>query len=208
MLPDPVGGVGIERGRRFVQKQQLGLVDQRLRQRHPGLLPRRKLAGRAVEEVAEVKFLGQSSNAFPLTLAKTAPGIFTYPSSEQAAVIQYDTKGNFSYNASSTPATAGWTIVRYVTGEGVVVPPATDGAVTVATGNPPSTPTPAAGAPTVLFNNKTPATLSFYGEAPGFVSGLMQLNVVVPPGAGTGAVPVTVTIGGNSTQAGVTVYLQ
>jgi uncharacterized protein (TIGR03437 family) len=36
----------------------------------------------------------------------------------------------------------------------------------------------------------------------------MQINVVVPSGAGTGAVPVTVTIGGNSTQAGVTVQLQ
>jgi uncharacterized protein (TIGR03437 family) len=156
----------------------------------------------------EVKFLGQSSNAFPLTLASTAPGIYTYPGSEQAAVYQYDTKGNLSYNNSSTPATAGWSLVLYLTGEGAVVPSATTGSVTVPSGNPPSTPTPAAGAPTVLFNNKTPATLSFYGEAPGFVSGLMQINVVVPPGAGTGAVPVTVTIGGNSSQAGVTVYLQ
>jgi uncharacterized protein (TIGR03437 family) len=156
----------------------------------------------------EVKFLGQSSNAFPLTLASTAPGIFTYAGSQQAAAYQYSPQGIGSYNASSTPATAGWILVLYVTGEGVVVPPATTGSVTVASGNPPSTPTPAAGAPTVLFNNKTPATLAFYGEAPGFVSGLMQLNVVVPPGAGTGAVPVTVTIGGNSTQAGVTVFLQ
>jgi len=30
----------------------------------------------------------------------------------------------------------------------------------------------------------------------------------VPPNAGTGAVPITVTIGGNSSQAGVIVYLQ
>jgi uncharacterized protein (TIGR03437 family) len=156
----------------------------------------------------EVKFLGQSSNAFSLTLASTAPGIFTYPSSQQAAVYQYDPKGNESPNASSTPATAGWTLVLYLTGEGAVVPAAATGSVTVATGTPPSTPKPAAGAPNVLFNNTTPATLSFYGEAPGYVSGLMQLNVVVPPNAGTGAVPITVTIGGNSSQAGVIVYLQ
>jgi uncharacterized protein (TIGR03437 family) len=156
----------------------------------------------------EVKFLGQTSNAFPLTLASTAPGIYTYPSSQQAAAYQYAPNGTGSYNASSTPATAGWTLLLYVTGEGVVVPPATDGAVTVAASAPPYTPQPAAGQPTVLFNNKTPATVSFYGEAPGFVSGLMQMNVVVPPNAGTGEVPVTVTIGGNSTQAGVIVYLQ
>jgi uncharacterized protein (TIGR03437 family) len=153
----------------------------------------------------EVKFLGQSSNAFPLTLASTAPGIFTYPGSEQAAVYQYAPNGIGSYNNSSTPATAGWTIVLYVTGEGGLAPPATTGSVTAST---PPYPVPAAGAPTVLFNNNTPATISFYGEAPGFISGLMQLNVVVPAGAGTGAVPVTVTIGGNSTQAGVTVQLQ
>jgi len=156
----------------------------------------------------EVTFLGQTSNAFPLTLASTAPGIFTYAGAEQAAAIQYDPKGNFSYNASSTPATAGWTIVLYVTGEGVVVPSANTGAVTVAASTPPYTAVPAAGAPTVLFNNNTPATVSFYGEAPGLVSGVMQLNVVVPPGAGTGAVPITVTIGSNSSQAGVTVALQ
>ena len=153
----------------------------------------------------EVTFLGQTSNAFQLTLASTAPGIFTYAGAEQAAAIQYDPKGNFSYNASSTPATAGWTIVLYVTGEGVVVPSANTGGVTAST---PPYATPAAGAPTVLFNNKTPATVSFYGEAPGLVSGVMQLNVIVPPGAGTGAVPITVTIGSNSSQAGVTVALQ
>jgi len=157
----------------------------------------------------EVKFLGQSSNAFPVTLATTAPGIFTAAGGTgEAAINQYDPKGNESSNAASTPATAGWTIVLYLTGEGAVIPAAATGSVTVAASAPPYTPQPAAGQPTVLFNNSTPATISFYGEAPGFVSGLMQMNVVVPSGAGTGAVPVTVTIGGNSTQAGVTVYLQ
>jgi uncharacterized protein (TIGR03437 family) len=155
----------------------------------------------------EVQYLQQKSNAFSLTLATTAPGIFTAAGSEQAAAYQYDTQGNFSYNTAATPAKAGWTIVFYVTGEGVVVPAANTGAVTVAASAPPYTPVPAAGAPSVRIGTQ-PATVSFYGEAPNFVSGLMQLNVVVPSGAGTGAVPIVVTVGNNSSQAGVTVALQ
>lgn len=156
----------------------------------------------------EVKYLGQTSNAFPLTVATTSPGLFSAVGSTQAAAYQYDTQGNGSYNSAATPAKAGWTLVLYVTGEGVVVPAATSGGVTQfnSSANPP-VPVPAAGAPTVRIGPQ-PATVSFYGEAPGFVSGLMQLNVVVPAGAGTGAVPVVVTVGGNSTQAGTTVALQ
>ena len=59
MPADPVGGIGIERRRRLVQQQQLGLVDQRLRQRHAGLLPGRELAVGAVEEFAEVEIGGE-----------------------------------------------------------------------------------------------------------------------------------------------------
>ena len=40
----PVGGVGIERGRRLVEQQQLGLVEQRLGEAHARLLPGRQLA--------------------------------------------------------------------------------------------------------------------------------------------------------------------
>ena len=34
----PVGGVGIERGGRFVEQQHVGMVEQRLGDRHAGLL--------------------------------------------------------------------------------------------------------------------------------------------------------------------------
>ena len=36
----PVGRVGIERGRRFVEQQKIRFVQQGFRERHPGLLPR------------------------------------------------------------------------------------------------------------------------------------------------------------------------
>ena len=63
MLPDPVGGIGIERRRRLVQQQQLRLVDQRLRQRHAGLLPGGELAVGAVEEVVEIEIGGELLDA-------------------------------------------------------------------------------------------------------------------------------------------------
>jgi uncharacterized protein (TIGR03437 family) len=155
----------------------------------------------------EVLYLNQTSNIDQIGEVATAPGIFVAPGSSQAAALQFDTQGNVTYNTSATPAKAGWILELYVTGEGVVIPAATTGSVTVAASAPPYTPVPAAGKPNVLIGNQ-PATLSFYGEAPNYVSGLMQLNVVVPPGAGTGPVNIVVTIGGNSTQANVTVFLQ
>jgi uncharacterized protein (TIGR03437 family) len=153
----------------------------------------------------EVLYLGQSSNDWSVSLAATAPGIFTANSSGtgQAAADQVDNNGNITVNLASAPAKAGWTIVLYMTGEGVVSPLPADGAVT--TGVAPI-PVPLV-APTVLVGNQ-PATVSFYGEAPGIVSGVMQVNVIVPAGAGTGAQPVTVTMGSTSSQTGVTVSLQ
>ena len=55
----PVGGVGIERGGRLVEQQHLRLVDQRLGERHAGLLSGRELAGRPVEQVGEVELVRQ-----------------------------------------------------------------------------------------------------------------------------------------------------
>lgn len=155
----------------------------------------------------EVKYLGQTSNAFPVSLATgagTAPGLFTLPGSEQAAALQFDAQGNpQGYNASGTPAKAGWILELFLTGEGAVSPPITAGSVTPING---PYPQPLV-KPNVLINNQ-PATVSFYGEAPGLVSGVLQLNVVVPPGAGTGPQLISISMGTSATQAGVTVYLQ
>jgi hypothetical protein len=59
IAPDHVGGVRIERGGRLIEQQQLGPVDQGLRQQHPGLLPGRQPAGRAIEEGREIEVGGE-----------------------------------------------------------------------------------------------------------------------------------------------------
>jgi uncharacterized protein (TIGR03437 family) len=51
------------------------------------------------------------------------------------------------------------------------------------------------------------ATVIYAGGAPGQIAGVMQVEVVVPAGAGTGAVPVLVTAAGASS-VGASVYLK
>jgi uncharacterized protein (TIGR03437 family) len=150
---------------------------------------------------AEVKYLGQASNAFILQTTTTAPGIFTTNGGTgTAAMNQYDASGNFQgQNSGSNPASPGWVLVLYVTGEGAI-PAAVDGSVTSSI-----TVKPLVGAPTVLIDN-LPATVAYYGEAYGIVSGVMQVNVQIPTGIRTSqADTISLTIGGNTSQNGVTI---
>jgi uncharacterized protein (TIGR03437 family) len=59
----------------------------------------------------------------------------------------------------------------------------------------------------VLINGQ-PALYVYTGEAPGLVAGMMQLNVQIPASAPPGDLPITVSIGGNISQNGVTVSVQ
>ena len=157
----------------------------------------------------EVKYLGQASNAFPLQSATTAPGIFSYngTGTGQAAIAEYDATGKYiGINSASLPAQPGWILSVYMTGEGVLVPGATDGAVTMVLPAPPYLPQPLS-VPIVRIGNQ-PCSLAGYGDASGLVSGVLQVNVIVPPGAGSGPVSLSVSLGGNSAQAGMTVALQ
>jgi len=158
----------------------------------------------------EVKYLGQTSNAFQVTLAGTAPGVFTAlnTGTGPGAIIQYDAKGNYQgVNSSTNPAQRGWIVGLYVTGEGVVTPKATTGAVTQVSAAPPYTPVPVSGAPSVLIGGQ-PASVIGYGEVAGVVSGFFQVNAVVPQSVSSGPQLVSVTLGTASSQAGVTVAIQ
>ena len=145
-----------------------------------------------------VNFNGLPAAALPLNVAATAPGLFVYPGGTQAAVLNQ----NNTYNAAAAPAAKGSTIVMYATGEGQTSPLGVTGSVTGATLKRPT-------APVTVTIGGQPATVAYAGSAPGFVSGLLQLNVVVPAGTASGAaVPVVLTIGGVSTQQNATVAIQ
>ena len=59
----------------------------------------------------------------------------------------------------------------------------------------------------VLIDNQ-PANWTYAGGVAGVVEGIMQLNVQIPPNARSGDLPVLVTIGGNGSQANVTVSVK
>ncbi len=151
-----------------------------------------------------VKYLGQSSNGVATGVSTTVPGVFTANSSGTGPAAALNQNG--SPNSPSNPATRGNTIVLYLTGEGQTSPAGVTGNVTTVSATPPLTPAPLL--PISILIGGQPANYSFAGEAPGFVTGVMQLNVTVPLAAGTGPQSVTVSVGGNQSQSGVTVSLQ
>lgn len=153
---------------------------------------------------AQVSYRGQTSNALPLTPAASVPGIFTYDGSGlgQAAMLNQDN----SYCTAAHPAAKGSYVVMFMTGEGQTNPGGVTGKVTGTASSGPLTPQPTL--PVTVTIGGQPANVMFYGEAPGMVSGVMQLNVQVPATVPSGPVPISVTVGGKATQSGITVAVQ
>jgi len=154
--------------------------------------------------VVWVEFGGEASNAVQLTVQPSVPGIFTAngQGTGPAAILN----GDGSYNGPFNPAPKGSTVLVYMTGEGQTNPPGVTAVVTTVSQSVPLTPQPVL--PVSVLINGQPATLIFYGEAPGIVSGVMQINVQIPPNASSGNLPIQVSIGGNSSRTGVTVSVQ
>jgi uncharacterized protein (TIGR03437 family) len=154
----------------------------------------------------EVAFGGQTSNAPSLQLAATAPGIFTQNSSGTGpgAILN----GNSQLNTQTNPAAKGSIIQIFLTGEGSTNPAQATGAVTPEnlTGAGPLTPVPQL-AVSVLIGGQ-PAQVIWDGEAPYLVAGVLQVDAVVPATVSSGANSITVQVGNQISQAGVTVWVQ
>jgi uncharacterized protein (TIGR03437 family) len=154
------------------------------------------------QTVMRVTYNTAASVATTLKSQLALPGLFTANSSGtgQAAALN----GNLSFNSAANPATRGQALVLYGTGEGQTSPPSVEG-VKVPTVLPlPQTPLSV----TVTVGGLS-AIVQYAGETPGLLSGLFQINVVVPNGAPVGpAVPVQVTVNGQPSQANVTVAIQ
>jgi uncharacterized protein (TIGR03437 family) len=153
-----------------------------------------------------VKYVGQTSNAYALASATTAPGLFTQNASGSGpgAILNQ----NLSLNGPGNPAAKGSIVMVYMTGEGQTSPGGVTGAITIPNLPPPQV-TPAPLLPVSVLVNGQPALWTYAGEAPGMAAGLMQLNVQIPSTAQSG-VPnsITVYIGSNMSQSGVTVSVQ
>jgi uncharacterized protein (TIGR03437 family) len=114
---------------------------------------------------------------------------------------------DYSMNGPGHPAAKGSIVMVYLTGEGQTNPPGVTGAITTATLPAPQV-TPAPLLAIGVTINGQPAFCTYAGEAPGLVAGMMQLNVQIPSNAPSGNLPITVSIGGNTSQNGVTVSVE
>jgi uncharacterized protein (TIGR03437 family) len=161
-----------------------------------------EVAGQTTVPV-EVQFGGMTSAILQANVVATDPGIFSLSQggSGQGAILNQD----YSVNGASNPAAKGSVIQIFATGEGQLVPAVATGSVTP--GAPPFS-KPVATPVTVTIGGQT-AQIEYAGEAPTLVSGVIQINAVIPAGAASGNQPVVVTIGTNSnTNQNITVAVQ
>jgi uncharacterized protein (TIGR03437 family) len=153
-----------------------------------------------------VKFLGQTSNGYPLTAVVAQPGIFTQSSqgTGPGAILNQD----YSLNGAAHPAAKGSTVQVFMTGEGKPTPTPVDGTVTCVAGCSSISQIPVPLLSVSALVNGQPAQVTFAGSAPGLVSGVLQVNVVIPATASSGAVPIVISVGTAASQSGVTVQVQ
>jgi len=152
-----------------------------------------RVAGNSAQLV--VQYQGLSTAPVTIPLAATAPGIFTADGSGRGAAAAMNQDG--SLNNTGAPAPAGSVVTLFATGEGVTLPAGVDGSMTGGV-----SPRPAA--PVSVTIGGLPATVQFAAEAPNQVAGILQVNLTVPDSMPPGAAPVVLTIGGASSQPGVT----
>jgi uncharacterized protein (TIGR03437 family) len=145
---------------------------------------------------------GTASTAFTVSVAPTAPAIFTLSQngSGQGAILNQ----NGSVNGSGDSAAPGSVVVIYATGEGVTNPASATGSVTASSGT--SFPLPSAMVSVTIGGVQ--AQILYAGEAPGLIAGVLQVNAVVPAGTAAGNQPVVLTVGGVSSSSAATVAVQ
>jgi uncharacterized protein (TIGR03437 family) len=173
-----------------------------------------EIAGRASTNVV-VSYSGQLSSGILQTVANQAPGIFTDNSTGVGQASVLNLNGSLNGPASgvtvgtqtipTTPTTAGSVIAVFMTGGGQTNPAGVTGTLTPTGAGTPLYKIP--GTVTATINGVN-APVQFAGGAPGEVTGVIQVNLLVPAGVSGGTLPVAITINGSTTPVGPTVAVQ
>ena len=145
--------------------------------------------------VMAVEYLGLPTNVLTLPVAAVSPALFTISGTGtgQGAILNQNETANLPANA----AFPGSIVVLYGTGAGQTTPAIQDGALA-------AVPYPQIAAPVAVTIGGLPAKILYAGSAPG-LAGVIQINAVVPFEVSSGPLPVTITIGGVTSLASVTV---
>jgi uncharacterized protein (TIGR03437 family) len=163
-----------------------------------------EVAARGSSEV-QIEYLGNRSAPVKLTVAQSAPAIFTADSSgvgQGVAINTSSTSGRLEINSASSPAAIGSIVTVYATGAGQTNPTGIDGDFP---GNPP----PIAILPALATIGGMQAQVLSVTAVPNVVSGVVQVNLRIPDSVSSGAaVPLTIALGGVSSQPGVTLAIK
>jgi uncharacterized protein (TIGR03437 family) len=154
-----------------------------------------------------VMYNGVASAPFQLSVAAASPGLFTNNFTGSGQVAALNQNNSFNGSGSGFQAAPRGTVVSlYGTGGGQTSPASVTGSVT---------PVPTSASTLLNIANVTatvgglPATVQFAGEAPGLITGIFQVNVLIPNGVTPGsAVPVSVSIGTIASPLGTTIAVQ
>ncbi len=156
------------------------------------------LAGKRTTEV-QVEYRGVKSSPQTLTVAESAPGIFSMGATGSGQGVILNEEG--SLNSASKPARRGSMVTLFATGEGQTSPPGVDGKVAAG-----PMPRPVLRVSVLIGGQEAPVYDA--GCAPG-LAGVLQVRAWVPgPIAPGPAVPVTLVVGEARSQAGVTMAVQ
>ncbi len=167
--------------------------------------------GEQINAIAPYELYGRTSSqvqvqsgtnySVPISALVTnaAPGIFTGGSSGTGGAAALNADG--TTNSALNPAPRGTPIVLYLTGEGQTAPAGQDGRVILTDLRTPLLPV------TATIGGE-PATVLYAGSAPTLVSGLCQVNLLIPQDLPPGTQSVEVQIGGIPSQHGVTIEVR
>jgi len=151
--------------------------------------------------LVEVVFGTARSNTVNVPVVVSVPGIFSANESGTGAGAILDL--NYHLVSASNPVSPGGYIQIFATGEGQTNPAGIDGKIA-----PDMLPLPAPLLPVMVFIGGQQAFVPYAGAAPGQVAGALQVDAQIPAGTAAGNQPVVLTIGGSSSQPGLTVAVQ
>jgi len=161
------------------------------------------VSGRSTTSIV-VEYSGVQSSSITFNVVAAAPGIYTLNQQGNGPGAILNQNGT-TVNGANAPAPRGTVVSVYMTGEGQTNPAGVDGAIIApvlsALKNPVLRVTATVGG--------VDAQVLYAGSAAGLISGVMQVNLMIPGNATVGgAVPLQISVGGVPTQAGVTIAVQ
>jgi uncharacterized protein (TIGR03437 family) len=168
-----------------------------------------EVAGRLTTSVV-VEYQGVQSAPLIYSVQAAVPGIYTQnlQGTGPGAILNQD---GVTVNGPGAAAAKGTVVSVYMTGEGQTSPAGVTGAIAPVNVPVPWKQTPLKATATI---GGLPVVPTYYGSAPGLVSGVMQVNVPIPANAQSGPLPIVITLTDPTTglsyssQAQVTVSVQ